>query len=106
MLGAKNPNLQTYLVGGMTTAMDPNEPKAPLNPERIDFMVQLAKSAKAFVEQVYVPDVLAIAGFYRDWFGRGEGLGNFLSYGGTADGLACAIPRSSSFRGASCSIAT
>ena len=88
VLGAKNPNLQTYLVGGMTTAMDPNEPKAPLNPERIDFMVQLAKSAKTFVDQVYVPDVLAIAGFYRDWFGRGEGLGNFLSYGDVPMGSA------------------
>ena len=25
--------------------------------------------------------MLAVAGFYPDWFGRGEGLGNFLSYG-------------------------
>jgi hydrogenase large subunit len=82
VLGGKNPNLQTFLVGGMTTAMDPNEPDATINPERIDFMVQLAKSAKTFVDQVYIPDVLAVAGFYRDWFGRGEGLGNFLSYGG------------------------
>ena len=81
VLGAKNPNLQTFLVGGMTTAMDPNQPGAPINAERIDFMVQLARSAKVFVEQVYVPDVLAIAGFYKDWFARGEGLGNFLSYG-------------------------
>ena len=30
---------------------------------------------------VYVPDVLAIAGFYTDWFTRGEGVGNFLAYG-------------------------
>ena len=35
----------------------------------------------AFVDQVYVPDTLAIAGFYKDWFYRGEGLGNFLTYG-------------------------
>jgi Ni,Fe-hydrogenase I large subunit len=33
------------------------------------------------VDEVYIPDVLAVAGFYRDWFGRDEGLGNFLSYG-------------------------
>ena len=38
--------MQTYLVGGMTTAMDPNSPQAPLNPERIDFLAQVAKSAK------------------------------------------------------------
>ena len=81
VLGGKNPNLQTFLVGGMTTALDPNEPMAPINPERLDFMVQVARSAKTFVEQVYLPDVLAIAGFYREWFSLGDGPGNFLSYG-------------------------
>ena len=81
VLGGKNPHLQTYLVGGMSTAMDPNEPQATINPERITFLTELASKAQAFVDQVYIPDVLAVAGFYRDWFGRGEGLGNFLSYG-------------------------
>jgi len=81
VLGGKNPHLQTYLVGGMSTAMDPNEPQATINPERISFLAELASKAQAFVDQVYIPDVLAVAGFYRDWFGRGEGLGNFLSYG-------------------------
>jgi len=81
VLGGKNPHLQTYLVGGMACAMDPNEPHAPINPERITFLSEIAKTAQTFVEQVYIPDVLAVAGFYRDWFGRGEGLGNFLSYG-------------------------
>jgi hydrogenase large subunit len=81
VLGGKNPHLQTYLVGGMSTAMDPNEPQATINPERITFLAELASKAQAFVDQVYIPDVLAVAGFYRDWFERGEGLGNFLSYG-------------------------
>jgi hydrogenase large subunit len=81
VLGGKNPHLQTYLVGGMSTTMDPNEPQATINPERITFLAELADKAQAFVDQVYIPDVLAVAGFYRDWFGRGEGLGNFLSYG-------------------------
>jgi Ni,Fe-hydrogenase I large subunit len=81
VLGGKNPHLQTYLVGGMASAMDPNEPHAPINPERMTFLSEIAKTAQTFVEQVYIPDVLAVAGFYRDWFGRGEGLGNFLSYG-------------------------
>ena len=81
VLGGKNPHLQTYLVGGMASAMDPNEPGAPINSERITFLAEIAKTAQQFVEQVYIPDVLAVAGFYRDWFGRGEGLGNFLSYG-------------------------
>jgi Ni,Fe-hydrogenase I large subunit len=86
VLGGKNPHLQTFLVGGMATAMDPNEPGATVNPERIDFLLEVAKSAIAFVNQVYIPDVLAVAGFYRDWFERGEGLGNFMSYGGYPQG--------------------
>ena len=81
VLGGKNPHLQTYLVGGMSTAMDPNEPQATINPERITLLAELASKAQAFVDQVYIPDVLAVAGFYRDWFERGEGLGNFLCYG-------------------------
>jgi Ni,Fe-hydrogenase I large subunit len=85
-LGGKNPHPQTFLVGGMTTAMDPNEPYAVINPETITFIRQLVKGAKKFVEQVYIPDVLAIAPLYKDWFTRGEGLGNFLSYGDYSTG--------------------
>lgn len=81
VLGGKNPHPQSFLVGGMSTAMDPNEPAAPINPERIDFLRQVAGDARTFVDQVYIPDVLAIAGFYRDWFERGEGVGNFMCYG-------------------------
>lgn len=81
ILGGKNPHPQTFLVGGMSTAMDPNEPFAVLNPDTIGQMRDLVRNAKKFVEQVYIPDVLAVAGFYKDWFTRGEGVGNFLSYG-------------------------
>ncbi len=81
VLGGKNPHPQTFLVGGMSTAMDPNEPFAVINPERIGFLRELVRGARKFVEQVYVPDVLAVAGFYKDWFALGEGVGNFLSYG-------------------------
>ena len=80
-LGGKNPHLQTFLVGGVATSMDPDQPTATLNPERLDFLGQIIESIPAFVNQVYVPDVLAVAGFYRDWLGHGEGTHNFLSYG-------------------------
>ena len=86
VLGGKNPHPQTFLVGGMATVMDPNEPAAVINPERITFLRQLAKEARRFVEQVYIPDVLAVAPFYKDWFGRGEGTGNFLAYGDFSSG--------------------
>jgi len=86
VLGGKNPHLQTFLVGGMATSLDPNEPNATVNLERLSFLLEVAKSAQAFVSQVYIPDVLAVAGFYRDWFERGEGLGNFMCYGAYPQG--------------------
>src|SRR5579862_1607401 len=85
-LGGKNPHPQTFLVGGMTTALDPNEPFAVINPERIGFLRGLVQGARKFVEQVYIPDVLAVAPFYKDWFSLGEGVGNFLSYGDYSSG--------------------
>jgi len=81
VLGGKNPHPQTFLVGGMTTSMDPNEPFAVINPVVIDQLRTLVKGARKFVDQVYIPDVLAIAPLYKEWFSLGEGLGNFLSYG-------------------------
>jgi hydrogenase large subunit len=81
VLGGKNPHLQTFLVGGMSTAMDPDSPQAPINPERLQLLRTLIQMGQQFVRQVYVPDVLAVAGFYPDWFTRGEGVGNFMAYG-------------------------
>src|ERR1019366_7161010 len=52
VLGGKNPHLQSFLVGGMTTSLDPNEPQAPLNPERLDILIQVAQTAQTFVDQV------------------------------------------------------
>ncbi len=80
ILGGKNPHLQTYLVGGMAVALDPNSPAA-INAERIALLQSLFKKAKDFVEKVYIPDLLAVASFYKEWAGLGEGLGNFLAYG-------------------------
>ena len=80
LLGAKNPHAQTYIVGGMSIPVDPNSQNA-LNAGSIAFISGLAKKAKEFVEQVYIPDVLAVAPFYLDWAGHGAGVGNFMSYG-------------------------
>ena len=80
ILGAKNPHLQTYLVGGMSIPVDPNS-QAAINADKIAQLKQLFAKAREFVEKVYLPDVLAVAPFYLDWAGLGEGLGNFMSYG-------------------------
>jgi Ni,Fe-hydrogenase I large subunit len=81
VLGGKNPHPQTYLMGGMATTMDGNEPDAVINPERITLLNELVSNAQTFVRQVYLPDVLAIAGFYPDWFQCGAGIGNYMTYG-------------------------
>jgi Ni,Fe-hydrogenase I large subunit len=88
VLGGKNPHLQTYLVGGMASAVDPNSPNV-INWERLDFIAGRIKLMRQFVEQVYMPDVLAIGGFpgYADWWSLGAGHKNYLSYGGLQDGL-------------------
>ncbi|HRV91978.1 MAG TPA: nickel-dependent hydrogenase large subunit [Anaerolineae bacterium] len=80
ILGAKNPHLQTYLVGGMATPIDPNS-QAAINADTIATLKGYFANAKKFVEQVYLPDVLAVAPFYLDWAGYGEGIGNFMTYG-------------------------
>ena len=80
ILGSKNPHPQTYLVGGMAIPIDPDSESA-LNADKLAFIRKLFVKAKQFVEQVYIPDLLAIASFYKEWAGYGEGLGNFLAYG-------------------------
>lgn len=80
LLGAKNPHAQTYVVGGMSIPIDPNSQNA-LNAGSIAFILEIAEQAKDFVKKVYIPDLEAIASFYKDWAGYGTGVGNFLSYG-------------------------
>ncbi len=71
--GAKNPHLQGHLPGGVTSI-------AQLNVDRISEYLYKLRDQIAFIEEVYVPDLLAIAGFYKDWGAIG-GNKNFMSYG-------------------------
>jgi len=53
---------------------------------------------RSFVDEVYLPDTLAIASFYKDWFKTGEGVGNFMTYGdfpetGSQDPKTFLVPR-------------
>ena len=79
IFGGKNPH-PNFLVGGVPSPIDLNSDSA-INSKRLAQVQEIIDSMKAFVNQVYVPDTLAIASFYRDWFARGEGLGNFLCVG-------------------------
>ncbi|HXX29412.1 MAG TPA: nickel-dependent hydrogenase large subunit [Myxococcaceae bacterium] len=80
ILGGKNPHLQSFLVGGMATPVDPNS-QASLNIGTIDALRALTAKGRDFVNRVYLPDVLAVASFYKDWAGYGAGAGNYLVYG-------------------------
>ena len=80
VLGGKNPHLQSFLVGGMSTPVDPNS-QAALNAGTVAELKQLVEKARDFVVRVYLPDLLAVASFYKDWAGHGRGVGNYLAYG-------------------------
>jgi len=80
ILGSKNPHPQTFLVGGMSIPIDPDSQNA-LNADKLIEIKRLLKKAQDFVEKVYIPDLLAIASFYKEWAAIGGGAGNFLCYG-------------------------
>jgi len=79
IFGGKNPH-PMFLVGGTPSPIDLNSDSA-INSKKLAQIQDIIERMRVFVDQVYVPDTIAIAGFYKDWFGRGEGLGNFLTFG-------------------------
>ncbi len=79
IFGGKNPH-PMFLVGGVPSPIDLNSDSA-INMERLAQVQDIITQMTTFVDQVYVPDTLAITGFYKDWAKRGEGLGNFMTYG-------------------------
>src|ERR1019366_3034164 len=79
IFGGKNPH-PNFLVGGMASAININQP-ATINAERVADLADMIKKARRFVEEVYWPDLVAIAGFYKDWGAIGGGVPNFLACG-------------------------
>ncbi|MCL2776688.1 MAG: nickel-dependent hydrogenase large subunit [Polyangiaceae bacterium] len=83
ILGGKNPH-PNWLVGGVPCAINVNDVGAvgALNMERLNLIKSIIDRTREFVEQVYVPDLLAIASFYKGWlYGGGLSSHNVLSYG-------------------------
>ena len=79
VFGGKNPH-PNYLVGGAPCSFNLDENNA-INAERLAFVGKLFEEGKRFVEQVYIPDLLAVASFYKDWGAVGGGLTNYMAYG-------------------------
>ncbi len=79
IFGGKNPH-PNFLVGGVASPIDLNSDSA-INAKKLSQVQDIITQMQQFVDQVYLPDTLAVASFYKDWFKRGEGLGNFMCYG-------------------------
>jgi hydrogenase large subunit len=99
IFGGKNPH-PNFLVGGSPSPISihpghQGRGKGPhyrggagataLNLTGLQKVQNIIHSMRDFVDQVYVPDTLAIAGFYKDWATQGEGIGNFMTYGDFPD---------------------
>lgn len=94
VFGGRNPH-PNFVVGGVPCAIsiesDVGHGPGPhfrggnggtaLNLVGLEIVRNVINEMRTFVDQVYVPDTLAIAGFYKDWFKIGEGVGNFMTYG-------------------------
>ncbi len=78
ILGGKTPHIQNLAVGGVANAINPDDQSA-LNMERLAYIQTLMGELEAFLRQVYLPDVIAIAALYADWLPYGAGVTNYLS---------------------------
>ncbi len=79
IFGGKNPH-PNYLVGGMPCSVNIDEVNA-LNADRLAYVGTLLEQAYEFIDQVYIPDLLAVASFYKEWGAIGGGVSNYLAYG-------------------------
>lgn len=85
ILGGKNPH-PNYLVGGVACPINMHDTGAQgtmVNEVTMNYMRDIAMRSVEMVENVYLPDIKAIASFYPDWFKYGAGLSgkNLLCYG-------------------------
>ncbi|WP_456151667.1 nickel-dependent hydrogenase large subunit [Dasania phycosphaerae] len=79
IFGGKNPH-PNFVVGGVPCPIN-LDADTGINTRRLAQLQEAITSMRTFVDQVYLPDILAIAGYYKEWGSRGEGLGNFLTVG-------------------------
>ncbi|MDR1151159.1 MAG: nickel-dependent hydrogenase large subunit [Bifidobacteriaceae bacterium] len=79
VFGGKNPH-PNFLVGGMACTIDPNRSES-INQVQVDQIGQWIAESVEFVSACYVPDALAIAGVYKDYFDIGAAQPNFFAVG-------------------------
>jgi hydrogenase large subunit len=79
VFGGKNPH-PNYLVGGAASTIALQSDNA-INMERLNLVSEKIGEALNIVEDLYIPDLLAVASFYPEWTTYGGGLGNYMVYG-------------------------
>ncbi len=83
IFGGRNPH-PNWLVGGMPCSINVNETGAvgAVNMAWLNQVSDIIDKSITFIDQVYIPDLTAIASFYKDWgFGGGLSSKNVMSYG-------------------------
>jgi len=87
IFGGKNPH-PNWLVGGVPCAINLEGTGAvgAVNMERLNLVKSIIERCIEFTEQVYIPDLIAIAKFYKGWlYGGGLSSKNVMSYGDIPD---------------------
>ena len=87
IFGGKNPH-PNWLVGGVPCAINLEGTGAvgAVNMERLNLVKSIIERCIEFTEQVYIPDLIAIAKFYKGWlYGGGLSGKNVMSYGDIPD---------------------
>jgi len=84
IFGGKNPH-PNWLVGGVPSPInvDGTGSIGAINMTQLAMVKDIVDRTIEFIDQVYIPDLTAIAGFYKDWAKWGGGLAsqNVMSYG-------------------------
>jgi len=88
IFGGKNPH-PNWLVGGVPASINVDRTGAvgAINLERLNMVAKIVDDTNEFINKVYIPDLLAIASFYKDWGAIGGGISsqNVMSYGDFPD---------------------
>ncbi|MFA5983702.1 MAG: nickel-dependent hydrogenase large subunit [Methylococcaceae bacterium] len=87
VFGGKDPH-PNWLVGGVPCAINVDDVGATgaINMERLNLVSSIIDRTITFIDQVYIPDILAIAGFYKGWlYGGGISGQSLLAYGDIPD---------------------
>ena len=78
IIGGKNPHVQNLSVGGVTTAINPDN-DSTLNMHRLYQIKRLVEEVGGFIKNVYMVDVAAVGALYKDWLPYGAGVTNYLA---------------------------